>query len=90
MTNAATSVDNGVNFGCLLRARDALADASARTGTEQALGADHPGVEAGQVQAAGEAGVLDLHTTVHDDRQPGRWATAAASSLHSPSWAQKV
>ena len=40
---------------------------SAGTGTNRALGADHSGVEPGEVQAAGEAGVLDLQAAVHDD-----------------------
>src|SRR5690606_13355242 len=32
---------------------------------------DLPGVEAGQVQTAVEAGVLDLHAAVHDHVEPG-------------------
>ena len=36
-----------------------------------ALGRDHPGVETGEVEAAGEPCVLDLETAVLDHQEPG-------------------
>jgi hypothetical protein len=42
-----------------------------KTGAQLPLRGDDARVEAGQVQAAMEAGVLDLHTAVHHDLQPG-------------------
>ena len=56
-----------------------------------AAGVDDAGVEPGDVEAAGEAGVLDLEAPVHHHVEPaGPARCSAASSLHSPSWAQKT
>src|SRR5581483_5905359 len=40
-------------------------------GSDRPPGADHAGVEAGQVEPAGPAGVLDLEAAVHDDVEAG-------------------
>ena len=56
-----------------------------------AAGGDDAGVEAGQVQPAVEAGVLDLQAAVHARRSsPAAWAMRRRLVGASPSWNQNV
>ena len=58
---------------------------------DRPAGADHAGVEAGQVEAAGQAGVLDLEAAVHDDVEAGVVGVLRPLPRpHRPSWSHSV